>query len=540
MSEPGPQATVGASVTVASWTMISRVTGLIRIVAIGAVLGPTYLGNTFQGVNQLPNLAYQALTGSLLSMMLVPMLVAHVDAEDREESARVACGFLGLAMAAFAAISVVVVAAGSLILRLFTLGVADSAVASAQRHAGWILLAAVMPQVVLYGIAGTGEAVMNAHGKFALAAAAPALENLGVIAVMVLTGILYGTGTNVGDAGTAQLLLLGLGSTAAVGLHAGAQWWGARRAGVTLIPRLGWRDPEVRARARGMLPSLGYAGLNALRYFGILVVANRVPGGVVAFQLALNFLALPVGLGAWPVSVALLPQLSRLYLAGAVQRFRDELVRGTRMTFFLIVPATVAYVVLAGPLARGVAYGEMSTAAGVTLVTACLASLGTGMLGEAGSVIGTHAAYARRDARSPFRAMVLRTGVSGIGMVGAMVFCRGTAVVVTLGIAVSLGNLAGALLLARTLRAQLPSGGERLGPGLIRALAGSALMAVPAYAIALYLPRLYGGPGSDILGVLVAGMVGLATFIGLQRAWHSPELDALRADLAQMLTRSVP
>jgi putative peptidoglycan lipid II flippase len=530
--------TVGASLTVASWTVVSRVTGLLRIVAIGAVLGPTYLGNTFQAFNQLPNLTYQALTGSLLSMMLVPLLVRHVDARDPEESARVAGGFLGLVMVSFAALSLLVVAAAPVILRLFTLGVGDAAVASAQRHAGWILLVTVMPQVVLYAVAGTGEAVMNANGRFALAAAAPAFENVGVIVVMVLAAILFGTGTGVGQTETAELLLLGLGSTAAVGLHAGIQWWGARRAGVTLIPRLGWRDPEVRGQARRMLPSFGYAGLNSLRYFGMLVVANSVPGGVVAFQLALNFLALPVGLGAWPVSVALLPQLSRLYLVDAAQRFRNELVKGTALTFFLVLPAAVAYVVLAYPLARGVAYGEMSSKAGVTLIAASLAALGTGMLGEAGSVIGTHAAYARRDARSPFHAMVVRTVVSALGMALALVFAQGTAVVVVLGIAVSIGNAAGALHLAAGLRSHLPAHGERLTPSLLRSLAASVGMVVPAYFVARLVPAVYGGPSSDLVALVAAGVTGLVAYVGLQRAWRSPELGALRDGVGQMLART--
>ena len=43
-----------------------------------------------------------------------------------------------------------------------------------------------------------------------------------------------------------EVLLLGLGCTGAVALHAGLQWLGARRAGVRVRPTAGWRDPEVR------------------------------------------------------------------------------------------------------------------------------------------------------------------------------------------------------------------------------------------------------------------------------------------------------
>ena len=83
---PTPTAALSAagdSLTVAAWTVVSRVTGLVRIAAIGAVLGPTLLGNTFQFTNALPNLLYYGLlAGSLFSSLLVPALVHHVDVQD--------------------------------------------------------------------------------------------------------------------------------------------------------------------------------------------------------------------------------------------------------------------------------------------------------------------------------------------------------------------------------------------------------------------------------------------------------------------------
>ena len=71
-------ATTGsASLQVAGWTAISRVTGFIRAATVAAVLGATYLGNLYQALNVLPNLAFELLTGSLFTMLLVPRLVRH-------------------------------------------------------------------------------------------------------------------------------------------------------------------------------------------------------------------------------------------------------------------------------------------------------------------------------------------------------------------------------------------------------------------------------------------------------------------------------
>src|SRR5256885_3458384 len=87
------------SVTVAAWTILSRVTGLIKFAVIGAVLGPTFFGNTYQFTNSLPNLLYYGLlAGSLFSPLLVPALVRHIHPPDQPPSETVAAGFLGLAL----------------------------------------------------------------------------------------------------------------------------------------------------------------------------------------------------------------------------------------------------------------------------------------------------------------------------------------------------------------------------------------------------------------------------------------------------------
>ena len=84
-------AAAGDSITVAAWTIVSRVTGVAKFACIGAVLGPTFFGNTYQFTNSLPNLVYYGfLAGSLFSSLLVPALVRHIDAGDR---ARVASGW---------------------------------------------------------------------------------------------------------------------------------------------------------------------------------------------------------------------------------------------------------------------------------------------------------------------------------------------------------------------------------------------------------------------------------------------------------------
>jgi putative peptidoglycan lipid II flippase len=538
---PGPRDAAGGggrlagnSLTVAGWTAVSRVTGFGRVAVTAAVLGPTYLGNIYQATNVIPNYLYAALTGPLFATLLVPPLVRHIDARDRRAQEELVGAFLGIALVAFAAVAILVLAAAPLLLRLLSLGVEDAEVAADQRRVGWLLLLMLLPQVLLYAVAFTAEAVMNAHGRFALAAAAPAVENLGIVATLLAVAVLFGTDTALQDVTMSQLWLLGLGTTAGVGLHTAVQCWGARRVGVRLIPRPGWRNPEVQAIVRRAVPSLGYSGLNSLRGFAPLIVANRVPGGVVAFELARNFAYLPVALGARPVAVALLPQLARLYHQHRLRAFRDELVQGTSLMLFVVVPAAVAYVALAWPLADAVAFGAMASAAGVALIAAAIGALGPSVLGESGFFVGTHASYARLDARSPFQAMVVRTGVVIVGLTVAFLFPNGPAVLVVLGLFISAADLVGALYLAGRLGRALPATGERVEPSLLRSLVASLLMAGPAYLVATGLPERLDGRFREQVGMLAAVLTGVVVFVGIQWLWRSPELRTLRSGFGRL------
>jgi putative peptidoglycan lipid II flippase len=527
--DPGTSSAVARnSMSVSAWVLVSRITGFCRVAVIAAVLGPTYLGNTFQAINQLPNLImYELLLGSLFVSLLVPSLVRHVDEGDTAGVERLAGAFLGVITLAFAIVVVLAILAGPLLLRLFVLGVEDPLAAAAQRRVGWLLLVIVMPQVLFYGIASTAAAIMNAHGRFVLPSAAPVLENLGVIATLGATAALFGTGTNLEDVPLAQLLLLGVGATAAVGLHAAAQWWGVWRLGIRLTPRAGWRDPQVRQLFRRVVPSLGYAWLSTLRGFAIVVAANRVPGGVVAFQLARQVSFMPVALGANPVAVALLPQLSRLFQARELRRFGDEFVRGINLVYFVTVPATVACLVFAERLAELVSFGEMATATGVALIAVALAALALGEIGESRFVIGVRASYACHDARSPLYSMLCAVGVTLAGTLVAFLLPPGTAVLLVLGVTVSASSLVGAWDLLRRIRRKLPAGHDQAVPAILRAVAASVLMAGPAYGTATAAAAFVEGRLAHVAELLAGGAVGLLVYVALQRWWGSPELSSL-------------
>ncbi|MDQ3384368.1 MAG: hypothetical protein M3519_11405, partial [Actinomycetota bacterium] len=505
--------------------------GLLRIVVVAAVLGPTQFANLYQATNHLPNLVFELLTGTLFVSLLVPALVRHVNVGD---ASRLASRVLTLAVAGGAALVALAVLAGGLVVGLLTADV-PAGVARTPTGPAWLLLALLLLQVPLYLCVGVATAVQIARGRFALAAGAPTVENVAIIGVLAAYAVVFGTGAPQGQ-GLAEVVLLGGGTTAAVLAHTAVQWWGARRCGARLVPAWGgWRDPEVRGIVRLAVPSVGYAGLSVGRYFVILVVAAAVPGGVIAFTVAWAFYNLPLALAVRPVSQAALPVLARAHHTGDDATFGETFDRAFGMALFLAAPPALGYALLSGPLATAVAFGEMATPEGRELLRVCLLGLSLGVLGQAAVEFATQAAYARGDARRPLEAVALRAVLAVAGMLVARVLVEGPDLLLAITVSVTLSELLAGALLCWTVRRRV----ARPAGSLLRMLARTIAASLVMVSVALLPLRVAGSSDSQLGGVLVVlgvGMLAATTYLAAQWLLRSPEL----AGVAALARRSRP
>ena len=94
-----PVATARNSATVAIWTLLSRATGLLRVVVIGAVLGPTYFANCFQSTNVVPNIVFSLIAGPVLTMVVVPGLIGALEKEGEQRAREVFSRVMGWLLA---------------------------------------------------------------------------------------------------------------------------------------------------------------------------------------------------------------------------------------------------------------------------------------------------------------------------------------------------------------------------------------------------------------------------------------------------------
>jgi putative peptidoglycan lipid II flippase len=404
--------------TLAAWTLISRATGFLRVAAIAAVFGPTFFGNLFQAALLVPYLVCELIGGSLITAMVPPHLVHALERGGTAAAARLARGFLGVVLPVYALAAVLVAAFAALILMILTSAVNDHHIRHEQIALGVPLLVLLAPQVIFYAITAVAISVQHAHRKFALSTAAPIIENVGTILVLGISASIFGIGLDVDQVTIPQLILLGVGSTLAVATHCAVQWYGASRLGVRLIPLAGWRDAEVFQTLWAAIPTCAAAALNSIGLLAFLTASGDIAGGVIAFQIGMNFYNLPIALSAFPIAFAQSPLLSRQFARADLDNFSATYRSSQRLTLFFALPACAAFLTVPSTLAGAISFGQMADSMAMGHVAAVLTGLAFGLVGESLFVVARSSAYARLDAGITLRAMALRTIVvfAGIGL----------------------------------------------------------------------------------------------------------------------------
>ena len=176
-----------SNVVVASGTALSRITGLLRLVVLGAVLGQTALSDAYLIANETPNIVYELLLGGLLSATLVPLFSTFVENDD-DESTNVV---LTVSVMLMIALTVVAVVFAPFIFGLYSVNVADGVDADLYRSAGTTLARIFLIQILFYGLVALANAFLNSRRRFFAAAWAPILPNVIIIVVPAVTA---GTG----------------------------------------------------------------------------------------------------------------------------------------------------------------------------------------------------------------------------------------------------------------------------------------------------------------------------------------------------------
>ena len=173
-------------VTVGGMTMVSRVLGFVRDILIAAVLGTGAVADAYFVAFRFPNLFRRLFAEGAFNAAFVPLFAKRLEGEGERQARRFAEQALALLLAAL----LVTTAIAEISMPWLMFAIAPGFADSPEKFDLAILLTRIaFPYLLFVSVVALLSGLLNALGRFALAAAAPTLLN--VVLICVLTGIAW-------------------------------------------------------------------------------------------------------------------------------------------------------------------------------------------------------------------------------------------------------------------------------------------------------------------------------------------------------------
>ncbi|MEO8529463.1 MAG: lipid II flippase MurJ, partial [Pseudolysinimonas sp.] len=270
--------TVGrASAWLASGTIISRVLGFASAALLASVVGQKGAGpNAFALANQLPSYIYAIVAGGLLSAVLVPHIVRA--AKDADGGQAFVNRLVTLGIVAFFGVTVVATLGAPWVVGLYSIGSSSGGLSGGGLQLAVTMAYWCLPQVFFYAVYSLVGEVLNARGVFGPFAWASVLNNVVMIATLVVFAMIYGVAPDHFSANSwdlPQIALLSGGATLGVVLQAILLILFWPRTGLRFRPDFRWRGAGLGAPARAS----GWI-------FGLVLVVQAT--NIVQFNVALQ------------------------------------------------------------------------------------------------------------------------------------------------------------------------------------------------------------------------------------------------------------
>ncbi|MEU3454807.1 murein biosynthesis integral membrane protein MurJ [Micromonospora sp. NPDC006766] len=508
------------SMVMAVGSLVSRGTGFIRTLMIGAALGNA-VGNVYTTAQFLPNQVYEFLLGGVLTSVLIPVLVRRrkVDPDRGEAYAQ---RLLTLAVLTLAAAALLAMVSAPLLTAIYAAG-KDATYKGLVNDLSYLML----PMLFFTGVSALIAAVLNTRGHFAAPMWAPILNNLVVIGVLGLYIGVYGAkALKPGEMTPGRILLVGGGTLLGVAVQSAGLLPALRKVGFRWKWRFDFRALGLRELGRLGAWMFCYVGVNQLGLFVVVNLLTRAAGedkdkteaGLLIYNNVFLLLMMAHGIIAVSIITALMPRMSA---AAGEGRFRDvtaDLSRGTRMVTAVLAPVAVCYAVLAGPISvvlfrHGAFTGNDAMATSTVLLVAAV-----GLVPFAISQLFTFAFYALPDTKTPALVNIPVVALRVLLQIGLFLAFSTTFAAAGMMLGNAISYVAAAVISAILLRPRV----GRIGLGEIMQTMGRVLVAALGAALVglLVVKLLPGEPAhlgwlTAVIQLVVGGAVIGAAYLGL-------------------------
>lgn len=475
------------------FTLLSRIAGLARDMAIAACLGTRFNADAFYVAFRIPNLLRRLLAEGALTMAFVPIYAQY-----RREGTLAAHRAASVILTALLVLLFVLVLGGIVVAPWLVRLIAEGFTYDPVKFQLTVSLTRLMfPYLLCVSVMALLMGMLQVERHFTAPAAAPIFLNLCMIAAAVWLTPYFA------EPATALSFGVVAGGLAQLLVQLPPLW--RRR----IIPGLScaWRHPALRQLVRVMIPSLYGGAVYQLNVLMITLLASFLAEGSVSYLwYADRITEFPLGIFAVALATVTLPTLSDQQNARDMTAFKDTVNLSLRIALAEAIPAAVGLILLARPIVRLLfERGEFSTASTDGTVAALYGfAVGIPFVSAVRNLVP--AFYAMQRPRAPVWAATVGLATNAVA---ALVLMRwrahqGLALAMAISSAAQLG------FLYWWLRRMLgPCGGRRICRGALGSGIASLAMAVVVWGVA----RGFGlAAMSSRLGLL--GGVGLCVVLG--------------------------
>ncbi len=403
---PAPTATLCAvslikSASIVSlFTLVSRITGLVRELLIASTFGASALTDAFNVAFRIPNLFRRFFGEGAFSQAFVPVLAA-TKAQQGEAVTKVLIDDAATVLTwALLGISILGVAASPALVWAMASGL--------QQNPQGFEVAVVMtrwmfPYIAFMSLVALAAGVLNTWRRFAVPAATPVLLNVCMIAAAWLgapwfktLGVepIYALAGGVLLGGVLQLAVQML-ALKQLGLHPriALRWSGLRAA---------WADPGTKNILKLMGPALlGVSVAHISMLINTQIASHLATGSVSWITYADRLMEFPTALLGVAMGVVLMPQLAGARAAGDTAKYSAMLDWGLRLVVLLAVPCAVALIAFAKPLVAVLYHYGAMTEVDVQKISYALMGWGVGLIGIVAIKVLAPGYYANQDTKTP-------------------------------------------------------------------------------------------------------------------------------------------
>ncbi len=354
-------------VSVAGITLLSRATGFVRDVMLGAVLGAGLHADAFVVAFRLPN-HFRAIFGEgAFNAAYVPCYSRVLTSEGALAGRRFASQIFTLLLASQVILLALALGFTPQLIDLLAPGFRDNP----EKFASAVTLTRItFPYLLLVTLVTLQSGTLNAQGRFTAAAFTSVLLNVVMILFLALAflfpnaGIAAALGVTV--SGVCQFILT-YAALRRIGIH-------------EQIVRIAW-NKEIRHFFAVLGPAvIGSAGVQ-LALFADTIIGSMLPtGGVSSIYYADRIYQLPIGVIGIAAGTVLLPEMSRRLASGDHGGAYHAQNRTMALSVALAAPCFVAFIMIPDIIMRGVFLRGAFTETAVEASAAVLTAYGFGLV----------------------------------------------------------------------------------------------------------------------------------------------------------------